>query len=142
MRCSRASRTWTRTAGLTLVELLASLALLAVLAATVAGAHGRLSRQWHSAEQQLAASAAADRLLNRWWSGEEEMPFAGRGQIEQADGKLLHWRTRIVEQQVLNQPLATLRLELTEAGGSWHPPLVAVELLVSERTRTGREAGP
>jgi len=53
--------------GLTLVEVVASLALLGSMLAGLLVAHGELTRRWADAGDRLEALRVADNIMNQWW---------------------------------------------------------------------------
>src|SRR6056297_2078508 len=67
--------------GLTLIEVVAAIALLASLLASVLAAHNRLASQTRKAEQRLKAIEAADRLLAEWTSVDPMEIPAAEGEI-------------------------------------------------------------
>lgn len=58
--------------GLTLVEVMVGLALLAFLASALLVAHGRQVRQWRRAQLRHEAVRALDEQMARWWTGQIE----------------------------------------------------------------------
>jgi len=80
---------------MTLIEVLCGLALLAALLGGLLVVKVRTARQWLAANRQLAAVAAADALLERWWDAPRDIPRVGEGRVDGGDN--LFWRTRIVE---------------------------------------------
>ena len=63
--------------GITVVEVLASLVLLATLLVSILQSHDRLARQTKLAQQRLAAIEAADELM-RSWTATEPMTIPAR----------------------------------------------------------------
>ena len=86
---------------MTLIEVLAALALIGVLLAGMLVAQGRYARQQVLAEQKIEAVAIADRLLREWLrepddddeADHEPMPHAGSGEIASTRGLDWQWRT-------------------------------------------------
>jgi prepilin-type N-terminal cleavage/methylation domain-containing protein len=89
--------------GLTLVEVVAGLALLSTLLVAVLTTKARVARQWSHAQRKLQAVAAADELLTRWWQHKEQFPRQSSGAVAGDAG--LRWRTTSLE----NPPLNALR---------------------------------
>src|SRR5215210_5494241 len=103
--------------GMTLIEVLAGLALLAGLLVGVLAVKSRCARQWTHANRRLAAVAAADALLSAWWQEPASFPRSGAGTVEGNAG--LAWRTRVVPNAQVNALGATtVRLEVSGAAGS------------------------
>jgi prepilin-type N-terminal cleavage/methylation domain-containing protein len=104
-RCRTFSRTTPRSRprGLTLVEVVAGLALLSTLLVAVLTTKARVTRQWSHAQRKLQAVAAADRLLGEWWPRRDEFPRQASGRVAGDSG--LRWRT----EPVANPPLNALR---------------------------------
>lgn len=100
-----------RDRGLTLIEVLAGLALLAALLMTILTARSRAALQWSRANERIRAVEAADRLLSEWWQDPKSFPRAGEGVVAGVDG--FRWRTRIVRNRVAER-LSTevVRLEV------------------------------
>lgn len=84
-----------RKSGLTLLEVLAALAILATILAGVLLARGKLQRQHLAAQQRLRAVAVADQLLSDWWPG-GNVPLEAEGIVP--NNSEFRWRTQIVKQ--------------------------------------------
>jgi hypothetical protein len=124
-----------RSAGLTLVEVVAGLALLSTLLVAVLTTKARVTRQWANAQRRLDATAAADRLLATWWQDVERFPRQSSGRVA-GDGQL-RWRTRPVRNDsVESLGASVVRLEVT--GGS-DEMLAAVEVVLSNDPPARRE---
>ena len=91
---------------MTLIEVLAGLALLAALLMTVLAARSRAALQWTRANERMRAVEAADRLLSEWWQDARSFPRAGEGVVEGPDG--FRWRIRVVS----NRPAERLGTEV------------------------------
>jgi type II secretory pathway pseudopilin PulG len=72
---------------LTLLEVLAGLALLATLLAGVLTAYGNHVRQVRRTQLRLKAADAADRMLTDWFQRPGGFPEEGCGTVEMFDGK-------------------------------------------------------
>jgi type II secretory pathway pseudopilin PulG len=92
-----------RLRGLTLVEVVAGLALLSTLLVAVLMTKTRVTRQWAHAQRKLQATAAADRLLSGWWQDVPRFPRHASGAVPGDAG--LAWRTTPVS----NPTAAALR---------------------------------
>src|SRR3954451_17758609 len=80
--------------GMTLIEVLAGLVVLAVLISSVAVARGRFLRQYAEGQRKLQAADAVDRMLAGWIAGggkDDTIPVPARGELNGADG--CTWRT-------------------------------------------------
>ena len=109
--------------GMTLVEVVAGLALMATLIASLLAVKMRVVHQSHLAQRRQEAIAAADQLLTQWWQNPKTFPRSAAGSTPSG----LAWRTKIV-------PSATaaaaggqvVRLEVFDDNGAD----AAVELLL------------
>jgi prepilin-type N-terminal cleavage/methylation domain-containing protein len=106
--------------GLTLVEVVAGLALLSTLLVAVLTTKARVTRQGAHAQRRLEAVAAADRLLAEWWPRRDEFPRQSSGRMPGDSG--LAWRTAAIS----NQPLNALRTSV-----------IRLEILDERATRAG-----
>jgi hypothetical protein len=108
---------------MTLMEVVAGLALLATLTGSLLEVKARVVRQNRLAEQKRAAVAAADQLLAGWWADLKNFPRSAAGTT--AAG--FAWRTQIVPnpaaQSVGGQ---VVRLEVSDDAGA----KATVELLL------------
>ena len=91
MNCSPRRRS---AAGLTLIEVVAGLALLATILASLLYARVRFARNLSIADARLQAVAAADALLTDWTASGRPIPPSGAGAI--AGRPLLRWQTQPV----------------------------------------------
>lgn len=115
--------------GVTLIEVLAGLALLATLLAGLMSVQGRHARQGREAARRLEATAAAERLLSGWWLEVSELPRRGAGEVAGASG--MTWRTQVTDAK-LPEGLAgqVVRLEILESSQGENRVLTRVELLL------------
>ena len=119
MYCSQVHRN-----GLTLIEVVASIALLSfVLVASLVGVQ-RHDRQLRMAKTKALATAGADQLLSSW-RDQGRFPAAQRGAFSR-DGHEFTWQTSVARVEAL--PLTKLRLAVRLRGGPQE--LVAVEMLL------------
>lgn len=112
---------------MTLVEVVAGLALLASLLVALLLATARHTRQSADAERRLRAAAAADALLTGWWQDRANFPRAAAGRV--TGDPDLSWRTRVVPNATLTELRAqVVRLEVSDdrVGG----PLVSVDVVL------------
>jgi len=89
----RCLHSWNRR-GLTLIEVVAGLALLASLLVGCLTAYGHHVRQVRQARQRLAAVRAADALLAQWFQESGRIPVAAQNSF--AGAGQLCWRTRLI----------------------------------------------
>jgi len=122
---------------MTLVEVLAGLALLGTLLVAILLAKGRATLQQVRAERRLAAAAAADRLLTLWWKDLDRFPRHGQGYVDGRDG--FTWRTRVLTYRSIKPvTVQVVRVDLFERDDDdaareqqqQHAALVSVEVLL------------
>jgi prepilin-type N-terminal cleavage/methylation domain-containing protein len=99
--------------GLTLIEVVAALALMAALLVTTLTIKSGLTRRRAAADRQLRAVAVADQLLAGWWRDPATFPVGRSGPAEGTLG----WSTR----ELPNAAAARLggrvvRVDLRDAG--------------------------
>jgi type II secretory pathway pseudopilin PulG len=126
-----------RRTGLTLVEVVAGLALLSTLLVAVLTTKARVTRQSAHAQRRLEAVAAADRLLAGWWRDVRAFPRDSSGEVAGNAG--LAWRTRPVRNDAVNALTASVvRLEVTEARDERRrgTVLASVELVLDDSPPT------
>lgn len=91
---------WRKRSGVTLIEVLAALALLGSLAVAMVLSRGRLVEQHRLAEKKLEAVQAADVLLAQWWAADEKhVPVGLSGRIDGKPGWL--WETEAIASDAL-----------------------------------------
>jgi prepilin-type N-terminal cleavage/methylation domain-containing protein len=106
---SRRRRQYRR--GLTLVEVIAGLALLSTLLVAVLTVTARTTRQSANATRRLQAIAGADRLLAGWWQDRAKLPRESSGHVPGDAGFV--WRTTPVRNDAVNALAASvIRLEV------------------------------
>lgn len=118
--------------GLTLIEVVAGLALMGTLLAAMLSAKSKFTGQHHHAQLVLTAVTATDDLLMNHWQNIQELERLGGGDFKQHDD--LTWTAKRID-----DPSATewyckiLRIQVMDATGSTgDPPLVSVDLLVPD----------
>ncbi len=79
---------------MTLIEVVAGLALLTAVLGGILTAKTRFARQWARADQRVRAVEAADRLLTQWWQDYARVPRSGGGIVP--GNAALAWQTRPV----------------------------------------------
>lgn len=119
---------------MTLIEVVASLALLASLLVGLLLAKARYTRQSALADRRIEAVRAVDRLLAAWWAEPARFPRRGTGPIDGAAD--LSWRTSLVANPTLNELGAqVVRLEVIDDRPGAPPPegvLATVEVVLRD----------
>lgn len=136
--------------GLTLVEVVAAVAVLGVILVGVVLAKSRHTRQVAMAGRQQVAVRAADALIADWWKRPEGVPVGEWGVLE--DEPSLAWETRVVPNARIERLGArVVRVELRDArpqkrrteektgDGEVRGPLVTVDLVLPDPDRTASE---
>ena len=130
----RRSDYW-RCAGITLIEVIAGLVILATLAVSLLAAKEGFLHQWGSAERRLIAVQAADRMLSEWWQNIEQFPRGDEGVCP--EDATLKWRTSVLVNEML-ESLETqiVRLEIFDSTALTQPQvLVLVDTVVPIQNR-------
>ncbi len=116
--------------GMTLIEVVAGIALLGTILTTTVMAQARLLRQHQRALVKLQAVEAVDRLLMQWSVAREEIPVESSGVL--LDTPEVTWKTRIGRAKT-DGPLSVAIVELVASAANdppGIPPLVRVELAI------------
>jgi len=113
-----------RRTGLTLIEVLASLALLGTVLSSLLLGASRFARASGISRERVEACRAADELLAKWWADPAHFPTGGQGTVP---GTNFSW----VLKGVSNPDVAALdaqvvRLEVMSRGS----PCVSVDVVV------------
>lgn len=117
-------------AALTLVEVVASLALLGTLLVGILVAHRRHVEQIHLASARIEAAQAADDLLLKWSAEGTWGAVTSTGIFEGRDD--LVWRWSVIPSPQLRQMGAAIgRLEVFAAVTSDERPLSSVEVITT-----------
>lgn len=137
--CSTRSR-----AGLTLIEVVAALAILGTLLVGIVLARARHTDQLLRARVQARAVEAADEMIARWWASREGVPIDASGELAGGDGLL--WRTSIVDEDGIAELGArVVRVEVLQARGDGRRltddggALFVVDLVVPDPAVEARE---
>lgn len=113
---------------LTLVEVVAALAMVGVLLTTLLTAQARFTRQWQRAERRIEAVAAADRMVATWWAEPSAIPRRAGGEV--AGGKAFAWRTTVVDDSAARQLGGEIvRLDIVDLHDREAAPVVVDVLL-------------
>ena len=114
---------------MTLLEVLAGLAILGTLLVATLVARGDHARQWRHAQDRLLAIERANDQLATWWRERDKLPYSGSGTLDAEAG--LTWRTSIIDnrqatdlgfQVVRFEVLNTRRIVLTQVDLYLPPP--------------------
>lgn len=138
MTSKRSSRSWPAK-GMTLLELVVSLALVGTLLVGSLMAFGRHVRQARHARLRLEAVRSADRLLTQWFTENGHVPVSGEGSVSGADE--LTWQTETVTTdgaEALAVSAVRLTIKRRDASNE-EPALASVYLVVPEKSATGPE---
>lgn len=144
MRLKRSCRC-SRTRGLTLIEVVAAIAILGTLLVGVVLAKSRHTRQAALAQTKMQAVLLTDELIAGWWDSIEGVPIGDEGGFTETDA--LRWETRLVN----NSPIASLgarvvRVEVHEDERDLRnreekdEPVLIVDLVVPDPLVEAREA--
>lgn len=121
-----------RTTGITLIEVVAALALLASLLVALLAAHDRLGTQTRQAKKRLKAIEAADRLLLQWTAVEPMQIPSAEGEFGKGADALRWQVTTQGERGLEDFGLQVAELRVFSSGQeSNEPPLVSVEFLTT-----------
>ena len=103
--------------GMTLIEVVGGLALLAAVLGGELAIKARCTRQARITDERRRAIEAADVLLSLWWQQTDTFPRAGAGSV--SGSPEFEWRTRTVP-NVAAQRLGAqvVRLEVLKAGAA------------------------
>lgn len=125
-----------RRGGLTLLEVIVAIVLLATLLVGVLVATGRHLRQIRAADQRRQAIEIADGLLAQWLRDPQRIHVPASGKSR--DGFI--WRTReLPSTQVLSLGLRIVRVEIMDEkdqGTEGQRPLAAVEIAIARPVET------
>lgn len=135
---SRRRTSW-RQHGVTLIEVMAALALLGSLAVAMVLSRGWLVEQHQQAGQKLEAVEVADKLLAQWWAGETiQLPIDATGRV---DGyPVWSWQTRVVDNRSLASFEAlVVRLSILDDSVVGQPvELTTVDLVMPRKAEAGQ----
>lgn len=107
------SRCW-RPAGLTLIEVVASIAILGTILVGALFAAARHTRQLAHAQRCRLAVRAADELIATWWSAPAGVPVNESGAVP--DDAAFTWRTTLIKNDGVAQLGArVVRIEILDA---------------------------
>lgn len=141
MNSRRLSHYWRRP-GLTLLEVVAGLTLLASLLVGTMLAYGSHIRQVKAAQRRLEAIDIAEQMLVKWYESEEGVPPREEDVIVGTDG--WRWRTTpLLSTEPHPFRVRTIRFEIFDPSEGVEPvPLVYVDLLAPEEPEPpAREQG-
>ena len=133
-----------RQAGLTLIEVVAAIAILGSILVGVVMAKVSHTRQLALSQRQMAAVQAADALISSWWLSADGVPIGADGTA--SDDGVLRWRTFLVQNDAVGELGArVVRVEdrwmhaPQSPGGAQESdePLVDVDLVIADPDRQG-----
>lgn len=115
---------------MTLIEVIAGLALLAAVLSGILTVRSRATLQWNYATQRLEAVAAADALLSEWWQDIGRFPRSDAGAVPGEAG--LYWRTwRVTKPEIELLGGQVVRLQVGRATDPAADPAgVTVEVIL------------
>lgn len=136
LRCSPAR-------GLTLIEVVAAIAILGTLLVGVVLAKSRHTRQRVDARRTVQAVQLSDAQLSQWWCSREGVPIGESGVL--SEDQALHWQTRLViDSGVMQLGARVVRYEVFvddgKVGRDPDTPLIIVDLVVPDPAVDAREA--
>ena len=134
-----------RRAGLTLIEVVAAIAILGTLLVGIVLASARHTRQIADTRQIDTIVRAADDLLAQWWVDPDEIPIGQSGVIETSPS--LAWRTYLVaNSDVEDLGARVLRVEVGPPGkvgaalGPNDKTIVTVDLVLPQEEKSSDES--
>lgn len=118
--------------GMTLMEVVASIAILGVLLVGIVTAKSRHTHQWSLAQRKLQAVAAADALLAGWWQHQGSLPRTAEGEAGAAEDGL-RWRTQeLADREAAELGVTVVTLQVWDARDpEAREPLVSVDLVLT-----------
>ncbi len=117
--------------GLTLVEVVAGLALMATLLVSVLVIKARLTHSMAAAEARSRAVTAANAMLTDWWATPATFPVGRSGVVPGYPG--LNWQTRVVPNPAAERLVSRIvRLDIAAAEPTTPTPaaLTSVDVLL------------
>lgn len=134
---SKSVRSWPAAArpAMTLIEVLAGLALLAALLGGIVSVKVRWARQARVTEQRRLAIRASDELLSAWWLDLGAFPRSSQGLAPGRPG--LMWRTEpLANPSVVALGGEVVRLDVRDVlAAEDAPPLARVEVVIPIRVK-------
>ena len=121
-------KSWNHCHGMTLVEVVAGMALLGTLLVSIVMATSRLTAQSHLATRRVQAYQVADELLTEWWNDLENIPRNQSAMVPGYDD--WRWQTVTTDADIEGTDAELVTLEIFEAGVGT-VSLARVEILVS-----------
>lgn len=127
-----------RQSGMTLVEVVAGIAVLGTLLVAVLMTEAACKRQSAAAAMRLKGSRAADAMLETWWASEERIPVNDRGIVPAELGEFT-WRTRPLKSkpaQALGVRIVCVEIAPT-GGDRKEKAMVTVDVVLDEQNGPG-----
>lgn len=126
-----------RRTGLTLIEVVAAIAILGTILVGIVLAKSRHTHQLTLAQWKMEAVRAADELLTHWWTRPEGIPMNEEGVIKHTP--TMRWKTeRVTNPSIEKLGAHVARLEIYTSGArrtelaSQDGPLITVDLVLPE----------
>ena len=124
------SRKFPARTGLTLVEVVAGLALMATVLVAMLLLKTQFIHQLATSNSRLRSAAAADSLLDQWWANPTAFPINRSGTVSDFPG--LEWQTHVVPTEVVEHLHArVIRLDIMSEAKI----ITSVELLLPKERR-------
>lgn len=118
---------------MTLIEVLAGLALMSTLLASILVAKGRWTHQYTLAQRRIEAVQAADALMSEWWNRPEQLAKPATGRLEESQ---MTWKRTLVPGNESTEKLGVkvVRLEIfgQTPKGSQETVLANVEVVIPD----------
>ena len=124
-----------RNNGITLVEVVVSIGLLAMLLVTTLSIRGRHIRQIRRAKEIQNAVAATDQQIALWYESKDGIPANATGVFASLDS--CSWRTSLLPAVGTNQKWGAVKVRVEAISARTSEVLVAVELLGSPKDQKG-----
>lgn len=125
-----------KTRGLTLIEVIASIALLGALMVAMLTVHSKHTRQVKLAAKKQTAATLADELIGGWFKSPEPFPANTSGQF--VNNSDFRWTTQ-AQRMSANGNWKTVVIKLQVWHQSTSQPLIEIELLENAESITGRQ---
>lgn len=108
--------------GMTLIEVLASLAIIGIMLAGITSIRGRVVRQWVSADRTIAAVEVADGVLAEWFAR------GGSGPVTHGTVQGFAWESRELDDPAAAQlGVRIVRLTVRDTDRRRSEPLLEID---------------
>ena len=117
-----------RQAGLTLIEVIAAIAILGTILVGMVLSKSSHTHQLALAQRQIIAVRVVDELIADWWTSSQGVPVGEYGLFGKDES--LVWETRVVQNEVIEKLGAkVVRVEVRELNSAKSKPASEQELL-------------